>query len=264
LPLEQKQVQFASANDFPLIEARNEIQQLREAVAALGIEKELMDSKAKTLEERLAREKLIAEKENSLVKFAIENEMHCRVMQFREGIWREKLGFRGEVAAKLKLEGLPCDEDAVLKAVAEVAERLTRAEAEGDELRESGGRLRRLLNCSSFAEAVERVSALWLPHSETREVERRQPTSAQYSIKLVRKSESSGKENYEGTDHSGKSIAIMISLSSSAGHEWPQPLSTPCSFHQPRPIGCCPTRICSTRRFCSGVSVVLLRSRGCN
>jgi hypothetical protein len=67
----------------------------------------------------------------------------------------------------------------VLKAVTEVAERLTRAEAEGDESRELGGRLRRLVNCSSFAEAVERVSALWLPHSETREVERRQPTSAQ-------------------------------------------------------------------------------------
>jgi hypothetical protein len=39
-------------------------------------------------------------------------------MQFREGIWGEKLGLRGEVAAKLKLEVWPCDEDAVLKAVA--------------------------------------------------------------------------------------------------------------------------------------------------
>jgi hypothetical protein len=61
LPLERKHVQFASANDSALIEARNEIQQLREAVAALGIETKLMDSKIKTLEERLAREKLIPE-----------------------------------------------------------------------------------------------------------------------------------------------------------------------------------------------------------
>jgi hypothetical protein len=85
----------------------------------------------------------------------------------------------GEGGAKLKPEVWPCDEDAVLKAVAEVAEKLTRAEAEEDEFRDLGERLRRLVNCSSFAEAVERVSALWLPHSETREVEWRRPTSAQ-------------------------------------------------------------------------------------
>jgi hypothetical protein len=61
-----------------LIEAQNEIQQLREAVAALGIEKKLMDSTINTLEGRLAREKLIAETQNSLVKLAVENEVHCR------------------------------------------------------------------------------------------------------------------------------------------------------------------------------------------
>jgi hypothetical protein len=96
-------------------------------------------------------------------------------MHFPDVIWREKLGFTGEVAAKLKREVWPCDEDALLK---EAGERLTHAEAQGDELGELGKRLRRLVNCSSFAEAVERVSALWLPHSETREVERRRPTSA--------------------------------------------------------------------------------------
>jgi hypothetical protein len=71
--------------------------------------------------------------ENSLVKLAIENEVHCQVMQFREGIWREKLELRGEFATKRKLEVWPCDEDGVLKAVIEVRERLTRAGAEGDE-----------------------------------------------------------------------------------------------------------------------------------
>jgi F0F1-type ATP synthase alpha subunit len=79
LPLERKHVQLVSANDFPLIEVGNEIQQLGEAVAALGIEKRLIDSKIKTLEARLAREKLIAETQNSLVKLAIENEVHCRL-----------------------------------------------------------------------------------------------------------------------------------------------------------------------------------------
>jgi hypothetical protein len=105
--LERKHVQFASENDSLLFDARNKLQQLREALAALGIEQKLMD--------------LISETQNFLVKFAIENEVHCRVMQFREGIWREKLGFIGEVAAKLKLEVLPCDEDAVLKAVASLS-----------------------------------------------------------------------------------------------------------------------------------------------
>jgi hypothetical protein len=88
LPLERKHVQFASSNDSPLIEARTEIQQLSEPVAALGMER--IGMKIKTLEERLAREKLIADTQNALVKFAIENEVHCRVMQFREGIWGEK------------------------------------------------------------------------------------------------------------------------------------------------------------------------------
>jgi hypothetical protein len=108
---------------------------------------------------RRRREKLIAETQNSLVKFAIENEVHYRVMQFREGIRREKLGFTREIAAKLKLEVWPYDEDAMLKAVAKVAERLMGAEAEGEELRELGERLRRLVNCSSFAEAVERATS---------------------------------------------------------------------------------------------------------
>jgi transcription elongation GreA/GreB family factor len=45
------------------------------------MEQKLMDSKIKTLEERLAREKLISATQKSSVKFAIENEVHCRVMQ---------------------------------------------------------------------------------------------------------------------------------------------------------------------------------------
>jgi hypothetical protein len=92
LPLERKHVQVVTANIyFPLIETRDEIQQLGEAAAGLGIEKKSMDPKTKTLEERLAREKLISETHNSLVKFAMEKEVDCRAMQFREGIWREKL-----------------------------------------------------------------------------------------------------------------------------------------------------------------------------
>jgi hypothetical protein len=87
---ECKRVQFVSENQKALNDAQLQIRQMEETQLTMRIEKKLADSKIKTLEERLERERSQAETQKSLAKFATETEIHSRVAQFREELLDRK------------------------------------------------------------------------------------------------------------------------------------------------------------------------------
>jgi hypothetical protein len=152
-------VQFVGTNDRALPDAQSQVRQMAEAQLAMQIERKLADLKMRNLEERLLRERALAETQRSLARFATETEIQARLAQLREELLRERMAFVAEIAARLRIAAC-ADEGAAVQAAGQVAERLLRVEAERDALRDMAARLRGLLRCSTCAEVVARVAAL--------------------------------------------------------------------------------------------------------
>jgi hypothetical protein len=98
-------------------EAQSQVRQMTEAQLALGIEKTVTESKLKTLEERLARERALLETQKAVARFATESEICARIAQFKDDALRLKMEWFTQITKRIGIAGCPTDDANVLQAV---------------------------------------------------------------------------------------------------------------------------------------------------